>query len=216
MRRLCLLPVLTLALLTTSLPATAGDFDQSGLYVILGGFNGFERFEENNPVDATFGDTLGFQARFGARVLPILSAEIQGDFIGGFDVDVTGEDENNQPVTVPLSLNGGLITGNVLAVLPMGRFEPHAKFGVGGMWSNLDTRFITGTACTPGYWGWWCTGTTTRLADGGAFVMRFGGGLDFWITEDFALVLDAEYILPTGELTAQQYVNFGWAAKFKF
>jgi hypothetical protein len=214
MKRLFAIPVLALTLLSFSAPAMAGDFDQPGFYVVLGGFNGFEQFQRDNQfeVDAQYGNTLGFQARIGMRVLPFLAGEIQGDFIGGFPVTVPTEDFG----LVPLELNGGLITGNIRAIWPLGRFEPHAKVGVGGMWSNLVTVFPTGRVCSPGYWGWWCSPTHTRLASGGAFVARFGGGLDVWITEDFALALDAEYVLPTGELEAQQYVSFGWAAKFKF
>lgn len=214
MKRFCAIGLMGLALLTFATPTLAGEFDQSGMYVVLGGLNNFENFPKDNPFenDATYGNSMGFQARFGARFLPYLAAEIQGDFISGFDVTVPTEDAGR----IPLSLEGGNITGNIRAILPLGRFEPYAKVGVGGMWSNLVTGFYTGSVCTPSYWGWWCSPTRTRLADAGAFVAKFGGGVDVWITEDFALVFDAEYVLPTGELTGQQYVNFGWAAKFKF
>jgi hypothetical protein len=40
--------------------------------------------------------------------------------------------------------------------------------------------------------------------------------MDLWITEDFALTMDVEYVLPTGDLENLQYVNLGWAAKFQF
>jgi hypothetical protein len=214
MTRFGAITLLGLALITFSAPAMAGDFDQPGFYVVLGGFTGFENFPEENQfdIDADVETTLGFQARFGMRMMPYLAAEIQGDFLGGFPVIVDTMDDGR----VPLELKGGNITGNIRAILPLGRFEPYAKVGIGGMWSDLRTAFATGVVCRPGYWGWWCDPTYTRLLDGGGFVAKFGGGMDLWITEDFALTMDVEYVLPTGDIENLQYLNLGWAAKFQF
>ena len=52
--------------------------------------------------------------------------------------------------------------------------------------------------------------------DGERHAELFGGGTDFWISEDFALTLDAVYVLPTGELKDLAFVKLGWGVKFKY
>ena len=73
------------------------------------------------------------------------------------------------------------------------------------------------TVCGPGwYWGWWCTGAYARLADGGGFVIKGGGGVDLSISEDWALTVEATYVKPFGTLAEFHYLNLNWGIRFNF
>ncbi len=215
-------PLVSLLILHAA-EASASEYSQPGVYLTVGGFNAFQQFEASaasEPVDATFEDALGFQARVGYRLTSILAGEIQGDFNSGFRTLIpAGPDNPDLPVgtLVPFDLEHGIISFNAKAIAPLGRFEPYALVGIGGMWTNLVTGFDTGVACGPGwYWGWWCTGVRTRVASGGGFISRFGGGFDVWVTEDLAVTVDASYVLPTGEISPLEFWTLNWGAKFKY
>lgn len=193
-----------------ALPASADEYSEPGGYLILGGLNAFEHFPEVTGV-SNLQNSMGFQIRAGARILEFLAAEVEGDFISGFDFDVTDAGGAGR-----LVLEGGNITVNVKGYWPLGPLQPYGMIGIGGMWASIATRYDTGYTCTPGYWSWWCSSTRTRLADGGSFVAKFGGGADFWLTDDWALTIDAVYTMPTGELEDFAYTTLGWGVKFKF
>jgi opacity protein-like surface antigen len=199
-----------LCVLFASTPGAADDYADPGPYLFLGGLTAFENF--GGEAQGKFDNSLGFDMRFGWRLMDYLAAEIEGNFISGFDVDIPTQEGG----TAKLTSEGGNVTFNVRGVLPMGRLEPYAVVGIGGMWSDLRTRFNTGTICYPGWYGWWCEGTQTRLGKAGSFVAKFGLGTDFWLSEAFGLTVDASYVLPTGDLNDQQYIKLGWGARMKF
>ena len=121
------------------------------------------------------------------------------------------------PDPLRLTADGGNFTANIKAYAPwFGRFQPYGMVGIGGMWARLRTRFATGTVCTPGWPGWWCTGTYTQLGDTGGFLAKFGGGAEYWVTRDFSFVIDATYNLPTGDPKDLQSVSLNWGGKFHF
>jgi hypothetical protein len=189
--------------------AVAQTADAPSGYFFVGGLNAFEDFP--GAPDTSYDDSFGLDVRLGWRLVDYLALELEGNFISGFDVDVpTGTG------IAKLVLEGGNVTANVRAVLPLGRFEPYVSFGLGGMWADLRTRNITGVVCTPGFLGWWCTGTTSRIDDAGAFVTKYGGGIDFWVSDDFGLTVDAVYVRPTGDLEDLKYTKLGWGIKFRF
>jgi len=208
--------LLVLSIAFMGAAAQADDpYSAPGGYVTIGGLTGFQNFSRVEGADVD--NSLGFQIRVGARLLEFLALEIEGDFFSGFDVDVDPPDDAEPPADIGrFVLEGGNITANIKGYIPLGRIQPYGLFGIGGMWANVRTRDATGSICRPGYWGWWCSPTYTRLIDGGGFVMKLGGGADVWITEDWALTMDATYVLPTGDLSDLKYVNLGWGAKFKF
>jgi len=214
---------LLLALVLFALPAKSAndDFVTVGGYLMLGGLTAFDNFQGVDGfqvINTDFDTSFGFVIKGGYRFHPLLAAELEGDFISGFDSTfvVPGA---APPFNGPLKLtvDGGNITGNVLAYLPLGRFQPYGLFGLGGMWANLRSTYAVATVCGPSFnWFWYCRGAYARLTDGGAFVMKFGGGLDVFVTEDWAINIEATYVLPTGELTDLQYVNLNWGFKFVF
>jgi opacity protein-like surface antigen len=73
------------------------------------------------------------------------------------------------------------------------RLQPYAALGVGGQNFNAS----------PG-------------PDEGAFAVRFGGGLDYYISESWGLTGEFAYNLGTGDLDELNYMSLGWGAFFRF
>jgi hypothetical protein len=46
--------------------------------------------------------------------------------------------------------------------------------------------------------------------------MKFGGGSDFYFTDDWALTVEVALVLPVGSIENLQYVSLGWGARFHF
>ncbi|NIO11468.1 MAG: outer membrane beta-barrel protein [Deltaproteobacteria bacterium] len=180
--------------------AFAQEFAEDGAYFVLGGITGFERLDDTSSVSVD--DSLGFNMRFGYRFLPGLAAEIEWDFLDGFDLnDVPGN----------LTVDGWLLTANVKAPLRTDRVQPFLLAGLGAMYAQLRSETVL-VVCD---W-WWCYGTSAQLGDEIDFAMRFGGGLDVYLAEEFAITLDANYVIPTGGLEDLTYISFGWGFLFKY
>jgi opacity protein-like surface antigen len=209
---------LALLFLLNPLPALADEnpYAQPGPYMIVAGLNAFQDFQDT-PVD--FDNTLGLAIRGGYRFGGFLAAEGAFEFLSGFDasVDFPPPVPPGVPNPAPITAEGGNFTANVKAYLPWwGRIQPYGLVGVGGMWGKLRTGWSTGTVCTPGYTGWWCSGTYSELGRGGSFLSRFGGGVEFWLSEQLGLMVDATYNIPTGTFKDLHYTSLTWGAVFKF
>ncbi len=208
--------ILPLVIATLCAPmAQADGFVNTGGYMIIGGSTGFQHFQDAG--DADFDDTNGFRIRGGYRMSPIWSFELDGEFLDGFDTKVEFEDPDLPDHAGDLAIDTGIITANVKAYLPMtGRFQPYALLGAGGMWATLRTDYTVATVCSPGYYGWYCSGAYGKLDDGSAFAMRGGIGFDLYMTEGIAFTMDASYVYPFGDLEDLQYTSLGWALRFQF
>ena len=150
--------------------------------------------------------------RGGYRIDSIFAVELEGNFLSGWDTDNTeipGIDATD------FTLDGGTATINVLAYFPIGRFQPHLLIGLGGMWAQLRTSNSVDEICGIGEY-WFCQSVYSQLGHSVSFVMKFGGGLDYYVTRDWALVLDAAYVLPFGNLDDLRYTSFNWGFRFNF
>jgi hypothetical protein len=195
-----------MALSLSPSPASARDDDDYGrAYIVLGGLTAFPNFQDMDPLSfspsgpLSFDTSLGFQFRGGYRFNRIFALEGGVDFVSGWDSQLLST--IGGPVNTKMEIEGGNVTVNALAYLPfpMGRFEPYALVGLGGMWSSVRPVGETppGSCC-------------------GGFVMKFGGGSDFYVTDDWALTVDVAYVLPVGSIENLQYVSLGWGARFHF
>lgn len=188
------------------------DFVNLGGYIVLGGVSAFESFKDIPP-DFNFDTSLGFMLRGGYRIDSIFSVEAEGNFLSGWDThntEIPGSDARD------FTLDGGTATLNALAYFPMGRFQPHILIGLGGMWAQLRTSNSVDEICGPNDEYWFCQPVYRQLGHSGSFVMKFGGGLDYYVTRDWALVVDAAYVLPFGNLEDLRYVSFNWGFLFNF
>lgn len=52
--------------------------------------------------------------------------------------------------------------------------------------------------------------------DEGGFAVKFGAGVDFYISESFGLMLEAAYNLGTGDLEEFNYTGLGWGLFVRF
>ena len=112
-----------------------------------------------------------------------------------------GEVEFEYLPPADITLNGSkvddtrawVITANVKSYLATGRLQPFTLIGLGGGGGSFDT------------------GTSEA-----AFEARFGGGLEFYVTEDVAFVIDATYLLGTGDVAGIDYFSLGWGALYRF
>ncbi|MBW2231722.1 MAG: outer membrane beta-barrel protein [Deltaproteobacteria bacterium] len=196
----------------------------TGGYLFLGGMTAWENFEDTGNIGdprpaADFSTSLGFTIKGGYRFMPYLAAEVEGNFLSGFDtlVNVPAGQPPGVPPVFPLTVDGGAITFNALAYFPLGRIQPHAIFGLGGNWMNLRTTYPVATVCSPSWYYWWyCRGVYAQLRDGGGFVIRAGLGLDVNVSEDWAIVVDATYVKPFGDLESLPYINMNWGVRFNF
>ena len=202
-------------LLAAAGPARASEYEEPGVFIMLSGLNAFEHFKNT---EEDFNNSWGFNVRMGYRFGRFLALEGSFEFQNGFDVDI-----NVDPILLPpsvtnpvrLSVDGGTGTVNAKGYLPwFGRFQPYGLFGIGGQWSRLRSRYATGVTCDPIYW--YCRGTYTHLGNNGAFLMKFGGGAEYWVGDDLALVVDATFNLPTGALNDLRYTSLNWGVVFQY
>lgn len=192
------------------------DFVNTGGYMMIGGLTGFEFFQRDGGQE--FDSSFGFVLKGGARFNPYLAAEIEGNFLSGFDTVVNVAGNPNVPPGVnalALTVDGGNVMANVVAYFPLGRVQPKAIVGLGGMWARLRSTNPVGTVCGGGFF-WYCTGAYAQLGSSGGFAMRFGGGVDVYLSEDWALVLESTYVKPFGSIEELTYLNLNWGVRFDF
>jgi opacity protein-like surface antigen len=112
-----------------------------------------------------------------------------------------------------VSVDALTTTANLKAYLPIDRFQPFALVGIG-----VTTYFVS----PDGF----------PFDDRSAFSARFGGGADYYLTENIALGVRVSYVLVTGAsdesdyvdyapdligaLDAGDYVSFTWGAQYRF
>jgi opacity protein-like surface antigen len=89
-----------------------------------------------------------------------------------------------------------------------GRYQPFVLLGLGFMRMESKTRDASGGAI-PGS-APQASDRTIKLA------MRFGGGLDFYITENVLANAEISYLMPTGKLEGLDYYTFGLGLQYRF
>ncbi len=167
--------------------ATEPDYAATGPYLGVGAAFAWDNFDEvgNWAPDMAF----GFDAWGGYRFLSFLAAELQIEYLNGFDTEHSpGNELEFQAVT---------FTGNLKAYLPLGRFQPFFLAGVGLGYFEFDTVWVEGISDT-------------------ALAARFGGGIDFYLTDALALQLSSSYVLQTGDLDGADYVSLIAGLQYRF
>jgi len=164
-------------------------YDRSGFYFIAQGANYIGTFRGNptSSISTSTDDSFGAKGAIGYRINPHVAAEVQFDWVQGFNANVNGSGKN---------FNGGGITAQVKGYPLTGRFQPFGMLGLGVAGFEIrhtkETRF------------------KSYQAD---LMLRFGVGMNYWFTEKVGMVLDAGYSWPTGasgDLDDLDYASFGW------
>jgi opacity protein-like surface antigen len=173
--------------LAGSAKETEPDYGATGFYLGIGAAYAWDQFDQFSTREPDM--AIGFDAWGGYRFLSYLAAELQLEYMNGFDVSYPwyGYYLEGEAVT---------FTGNLKAYLPLGRFQPFLMSGVGlgfvkfefGGNDNSDT----------------------------AFAARFGGGIDFYVTESVALQISSSYVLQTGDLDGLDYVSMTAGLQYRF
>ena len=86
-----------------------------------------------------------------------------------------------------------------------GRYQPFLLIGAGAMQAKTKLKQPSGLAFT---------GLGNESEN--AFALRFGGGIDLYATEHVVVSVDADYVLPFGDLDALDYVTIGWGIEYRF
>ena len=128
----------------------------------------------------------GFDAWGGYRINKWLASELQLEYLTGFKV--FGFD---------IGFNGVTFGGNLkvfpLASVITNKVQPFLLAGPGFTWQSVDLVPF----------------------DDLVFSARFGGGVDFYVTEHIALQVSSSYVLTTGSLGGD-YVSLVTGVQYKF
>jgi opacity protein-like surface antigen len=167
---------------------TKNDFGRTGWYVGCGATYAFEDFSSGG---LEVGDAPGFKALGGYRLHRNFAAEVDVDYLNGFDVSAGGYDLGR--------VRGVATTVNGKGYLATGRVQPYGVAGIGGVYvagfdSSLDNV----------------------LGVNGGFLGRFGGGLDVYATEHLVVNAEATYDLPTGDVSSLRFVPLTLGAQYRF
>jgi len=92
-----------------------------------------------------------------------------------------------------IDLSATLLSANARYYLLTGRVQPYVTTGVG--------------------WGF---ANTNLGSDESGFVGRFGGGLDFYVSESWGLTGEFAYNVASGDIDGLNYTTLGWGAFLRF
>ena len=169
--------------------AEGDDHRSNQIYLGAGAAFGFENFDDTGGLDID--DAYGFDVWGGVRFVPLIAAEIQLEYLNGFDTTIFGVDVDGQAVA---------FTANA-KLFPLAevsdRVEPFLSAGIGTGWFELDA----------GPFG---------DQDEAGFIARFGGGIDLYFTENAALHVSSSYVLTTGDLDGLDWVTVVAGLQFRF
>ncbi len=134
-----------------------------------------------------FDSSIGISGRIGNRFTPNFAIEGQLEYAGEFDLDGFGS----------LDVSATLLSGNGKFYFLTEQIQPYVLGGLGWGFMDLDT---------PGF----------GSADDDGFVLRLGGGVDFYINENIGLLLEGAYNVATGDLEDLSYATLGWGLFYRW
>ncbi len=170
--------------------AWAGDGTGSPVYIGIGPDFGFEDFSNTGGIDID--DAYGFYTWAGLRLTDVFATELNLEYLDGFDFSVFGVDIEGQALA--FTINAKVFP---LARVLTRRIEPFLYAGAGIGWAEYDA----------GSFG---------SVDDTAFIFRFGGGLDLYLTKKLAFQVSSSYVLPTGDLDDFAYVSLVLGLQYRF
>jgi opacity protein-like surface antigen len=197
--------------------AESDNFERLGLIVGVGGTVAIPTDLENR-IHVTNGPAVsgfdvdpapGYALRAGYRFHPNFAVELR--FEGLNEIDVSVKDARrpvgeNRGTSTVAQISGWTVTADAKAYLLTGRVEPFVVVGVGAIDINVENKSDPIALVT----------VNLEDREGTEFAGRVGGGIDFHLTDRFALVFAASYVLPAGNLERYEYVSFDWGIQYRF
>jgi opacity protein-like surface antigen len=187
-----------LLLSTLASPAQAWDFDRSGIYLGLAGSYAFDMALEDAllvyapPVlSVKVKDSFGIQGRLGYRFIPHLAAEVQAEYLFGFDTKVDGEKVAKHTILTA--------TANAKVFAMTEDIQPFAIVGAGVLYANLGDD-----------------GGFDVSADAVGPAMRAGAGIDLYLSENIVVSAETTYVLPFANVSDLDYLSVGVGVQYRF
>ena len=204
LRLLSLAISLLIAGLASAEPAPP-EYDRAGWYLGLGGFYAISDFDLTTSdldvvppqpanTDPDFGDSGGVDFRAGYRAFSRWAFEFDYQWQAGFDSTKSSIDPLLEIDTHLLSLNAKLFALT-------GRWQPYGLLGASLVIFN--TEIVNDAFKKP--WD---------LSVG--FAPRFGAGVDFWINENWGVMVEGTYIVPVGVLDDTNMGSLGAGFQYRF
>lgn len=127
-------------------------------------------------VNGTVGDTWGANAHAGYRFHKFLAAEVEYEWMKDFQMRVGGVDIGKMQTQVA--------TANLKVIAPYGAFQPYFLVGAGAIFTSVDKALFL----------------NYDVANG-VFTMKFGAGLDYWLSQNLSLSIGAEVVTNQAKIT---------------
>jgi opacity protein-like surface antigen len=172
----------SIAIVGFALPTWAQDYSRTGAYVGVGGQLAIEDWGDAGGFGLNPG--YGGQLLLGYRSRDWIAAEFEVVYTQ-FEADELFGDATIEFDFVTYTLNAKVFPSYLLAdgAEPARKLQPYLKLGLGGMHVDADLN----------------VGGGGDSAEGDGFALRFGGGLDWYINEQFLVFLDGSYTAPFGD-----------------
>jgi len=173
-------------------------FARHGWYVGLSGLYAIENF------DRAFDDSAGVSGKLGYRVLPHLAAELRYEWLEGFDSngairEFDDPDLDLENGDAEIDTHQATLAAKLFALT--GRVQPYALLGAGVLVVNTElkaSKFKKPYEVDVG------------------FAARFGAGVDLYASEQVVIDIEASYLVPTGEVSGEEYGTVGLGLQYRF
>jgi len=166
---------------------TGPDYASTGIYIGAGFAMGFDQYDGNMP-SIDYSPGYGFDIVLGYRVHRFVGIEASYEYLDAIDGKSGSPDVKTGLQT---------FSANVKGYLPIERFQPYLLGGIGT--TKLTTE----------------SGPDKSTDSGLSF--RAGGGLDYYLTESFALGVQASYLMPVCSHSCDYpYISLQLGGQWKF
>jgi opacity protein-like surface antigen len=202
LRKGLLLTLGILLLSTLASHARAWDFDRSGIYLGVSGSYAIDMALEDALEDALpalgpvvvgvkITDSFGIQGRFGYRFIPHVAAEVQAEYLFGFDTKVESEKIAKHTILA--------VTANAKVFAMTEDIQPFALLGAGVLYADLEDSVRLDVS-----------------ADAVGPAMRAGAGVDYYFSENIVVSVDTTYVLPFADVEDLDYLSIGVGVQYRF
>ncbi len=155
-------------------------FDPYG-YVTIGASRSTGLFEGTlddafTPLSSEVSGSWGANAHAGYRFNKYLAGEVEYEWNRDFGFREAGIDLGKIQTQVA--------TANLKVIAPFGAFQPYFLVGAGALFTTVDKAF-----------------NLQYDVANGVFTMKFGAGLDYWLTKNISSSLGAEVVVNNAKIT---------------